>query len=328
MHIRHSSIGSVSQTTLLHRRSLLAGGALALLGAAAPLSATKLLFGHGARPLGINLYMLAAALRTDLDGTLRSVADIGYSEVETNFDVFSPERLKVALGKAGLRCSNLGILPKPLRGGLSLDDVDALADGAHQLGAAYLTCNLFPLPDGVVMRPQTGESVPQMLARVTSQISIDHWRRTADYLNAKGQAFKRRGLKFAYHNHNAELAPHGETNGLAILLEYTDPTLVDFHMDAGWIVAAGQDPVAFLRGYTGRFRLMHVKDISSAHRVNSSMAALTTEVGSGIVNWARVIATAVDCGVRHFAVEQEPPYAIPEIEAARKSFAYLKALRI
>lgn len=308
---------------------MIAAGLAAAIATAARASGSRLLFGTKRLPIGINLYMLGGDVRRDLLGTLKSLADIGYGEIETSLDIHPAKTIREALDRAGLRCSNLGLLPKPLRGGKSLENDSAeLAADAHMLGASYATCTLFPLPDGMEMRPQRGEDSAAMLARISAALSADHWKRTADYLNAKGAEFRRHGIRFAYHNHNAELVPHGETNGLAILLERTDPGLVSFHMDAGWIVAAGWDPAVLLRAYPGRFRLMHVKDVAPAHVTNVAMKVTTTEVGSGIVDWPRVLAAAVRSGVRHFAVEQEPPYANPPIESARKSFAYLSALRI
>lgn len=313
---------------MISRRTLIGTVAIAALACALPTSARPL-FDRRRLPIGINLYMLSAAYRKDIDATLKAVADIGYAEVETNFDTYSPEATKAALVRAGLRCSAIGLLPQPLRGGLSLaTDTKTLASAVKMVGADYVTCNLFPLPPGVEMRPRSGENVEAMLARVAGSITTDHWKHTADYLNAKGAEFHRRGVKFAYHNHNVELAPHGETNGLTILLENTDPDFVDFHMDVGWVVAAGCDPVALLRAYPGRFRLMHVKDIGPSNQPNTVMKAVTTEVGSGIVDWKRVLTAAVASGVRHFAVEQEPPYITPEIESARKSFQFLNRIQV
>ena len=51
------------------------------------------------------------------------------------------------------------------------------------------------------------------------------------------------------------------------------------------------------------------------------------EVGSGMLDWASILPAAYDAGVRHFYVEQEPPFAMPRIEAARKSFGFLSQLR-
>ena len=148
-------------------------------------------------------------------------------------------------------------------------------------------------------------------------------------LNAKGEVLRREGVKLAYHNHNPEFAPFGETNGLAILLEHTDPKAVAFEMDAGWVVAAGRDPVEILRAYPQRFRLMHVKDIAPTHKVNTVIKADTTEVGTGIIDWKRVLTAAVASGVKHFSIEQEPPYSrMPPIEAARLGYERLSKLEI
>ena len=313
----------------LSRRHALAGGLVAAAGLLPAPTAARVFFGDNRLPIGINLYMLADQYASDIDGTLRAVAKIGYREVETSFDIYPADRIKAALLRAGLRCSNIGILPTALRGGLSLEsDPAVVAAAVHKVGAEYLTCMLFPLPSGVEMRPRPGENVEQMLARVAMSVKADDWKRAADFLNRKGAQFARQGLRFAYHNHNPEFVPQGETNGLGILLEHTDPRLVSFEMDAGWVVAAGHDPVTLLRAYPGRFRLMHVKDIAPTHQANTVFKADTVEVGAGIIDWKRVLTAALASGVRHFAVEQEPPYKIPRIEAARRAFAYLSALQV
>ena len=45
------------------------------------------------------------------------------------------------------------------------------------------------------------------------------------------------------------------------LLRLTDPKLVVFEMDCGWVVAAGHNPVDYLSKTPERFPLMHVKDM-------------------------------------------------------------------
>lgn len=312
--------------TITRRLAIQSGlAALALSGpaAAAPSRASR-----NRLAFGINLYILPDH-RADLDGTLAALARIGYREIEASLGAFPAERIRDAISRAGLRCPNVSISSGAVPGPMTLGtDPAVLAKAARTIGADYLTCNLFPLPPGVSMASPPGESIEAKLERVSRSMNADHWRRTADLFNRKGAELKRHGVAFAYHNHNAELAPQGETNGLAILLEHTDPALVSFNMDAGWVVAAGHDPVALLRAYPGRFRLMHVKDIAPTHRINTVIRAETTEVGSGIVDWPRVIGAAVRSGVHHFIVEQEPPYKLPPIESARRSFAYLSSLRI
>jgi sugar phosphate isomerase/epimerase len=294
-----------------------------------PTSAAKLLFERKGRPIGLSLYTIDALYRSDLNAALEAVAEIGFREVEGSLGTHPIELMKPALTRSGLRCSSLSVLPTPLRGGPSLEtDAGVLASAIHSVGAEYLSCTLFPLPAGVEMHPLNGESIQQMMVRVARSVSADHWKRTADVLNDKGAQLQRHGVKFAYHNHNPELAPQGETNGLAILLEHTDPALVHFQMDAGWVVAAGHDPVEILRAYPGRFRLMHVKDVATGNQTNTSLQVMTTEVGSGIIDWKRVIHAGLSAGIQHFAIEQEPPFTLAPLEAARKGFTYLSGLEL
>jgi sugar phosphate isomerase/epimerase len=314
---------------ITRRRALLAALTTAA-AAAGPALAARRLFGPGGLPLGINVYMVAAAWNADPEGTLKTLAQIGFREFETDLSALPPERIRAAAVAAGMACASVSVLPKPLRGGPSLEtDPGVLAKAVHAAGADYLVCTLFPLPPGVEMRPQAGEGVEQMLARIASSLSADHWRRTAELLNAKGEALRREGVKLAYHNHNPEFAPMGETNGLNILLEHTDSKAVSFEMDAGWVVAAGQDPVELLRAYPQRFRLMHVKDIAPTHQVNTVIKADTLEVGSGVIDWKRVLPAAAASGVKHFSIEQEPPYSrMPPMQAAQKGYAFLSGLEV
>ncbi len=258
---------------MISRRTLIAVGAGTGLAALAPGASARLFFDTKRHPVGINLYVVSSLVAKDPVATIKALADIGYREIEPGLEGHDAAAIK----RAGLRCSSLNLLPKPLRGGRSLaDDAGLVADDARTLGAAYVSCTLFPMPDGVEMRPKAGETVDAMLARVAASVTTDDWKRTADFLNRTGAALKRHGVAFAYHNHNPEFAPRGETNGLSILLEHTDPALVHFHMDAGWVVAAGQDPVTILRAHPGRFRLMHVKDVAPSYHVNSAISVAPT----------------------------------------------------
>lgn len=312
---------------MISRRSLISSGSGLGLVALAGRVGARPLFDSRRHPIGINLYVVQGLVAKDPVGTVKALADIGYREIETGLEGHDAATIASAITAAGLKCSSLNLLPKPLRGGRSLaDDVGLVAEDAHRLGAAYVSCTLFPLPEGVALRPQQGETMEAMFSRVTAGISKDDWHRTADWLNRKGAELKHHGVSFAYHNHNPEFAPHGETNGLSILLENSDPELVHFEMDVGWVVAAGQDPVTILRAWPGRFRLMHVKDVAPSYHVNTAVAVTTTEVGSGIIDWSRVLETARKAGVEHFSVEQEPPYVLPPLESAARSFAWLSKL--
>jgi sugar phosphate isomerase/epimerase len=197
---------------------------------------------------------------------------------------------------------------------------------AHAMGIETIVCPLFYIPDRFDLNLHAGEDLAQLLTRLVGAMTERDWYKTADYLNAKGAALKRVGLRFAYHNHNAEFAPVGGTTGMAILLSNTDPKLVSFEMDAGWVAAAGVDPVTLLRAHPGRFTGMHIKDIAASTVANFTFKMDPSEVGHGTLDWSKLLAYAYAAGVREYYVEQEPPFAKPPLEEAAASLEFLRGV--
>jgi sugar phosphate isomerase/epimerase len=185
-------------------------------------------------------------------------------------------------------------------------------------------CPLINIPERFTLKPE--EKFADMMARIATAMTVDDWKSNADFLNAKGDALKGLGLKLAYHNHNFEFAPVAESTGFDLLLRHTDPALVSFEMDAGWVVAAGADPAALLKRYPKRFTAMHVKDVKATTRPNFALQQVPCEVGRGMIGWKTLLPVAYGAGVRQFYVEQEPPFANPPLEAVGISFNYLHTL--
>lgn len=82
----------------------------------------------------------------------------------------------------------------------------------------------------------------------------------AGKLNRLGKACAENGLTLTYHNHTQEFLPCEDKKVIDILMEETDPKYVSFELDAGWCAAAGFDPLALVEQYSGRIKLIHVKE--------------------------------------------------------------------
>ena len=82
--------------------------------------------------------------------------------------------------------------------------------------------------------------------------------------NEFGRRAAKFGLKALMHNHGEEFCwINEETKEKRIfdfIAENTDPELVGFELDAGWIVRAGLDPVEYINKYAGRVPLIHMKE--------------------------------------------------------------------
>jgi sugar phosphate isomerase/epimerase len=309
------------------RELLLAGGSLVVLRAMGATPAHPF-FQRARLPIGIQLYTVGEDLKRDFDGTLSAISKIGYKSVEpAGLLERSPADWRRSLDRAQLTCPSTHVPARPSRAGVSLnDDLGVLAEGAHAMGIGTIVCPSFYIPDRFSREPMPGEDGVKILVRLGSAMTVDDWKWNADYLNTKGAALKRLGLRFAYHNHNLEFAPLGNSNAMALLVQGTDPALVSFEMDAGWVASAGVDPAALLAQYPGRFTAMHVKDMKASTRPNFSLQIDPCEVGQGVIDWKGLLSKAYASNVRQFYAEQEPPFSRPPLESVAISFNYLNTL--
>jgi sugar phosphate isomerase/epimerase len=276
--------------------------------------------------IGLQLYTVGDDLKRDFDGTLAAVSKIGYQAVElAGLADHTVAEWRQALDRTRLKCPSMHVAPRA-KTGVSLEEPGMLAEAAHALGTGTIVCPMFNIPERFSLQPLPGEGSGKMLARLGASMTLDDWQWNADYLNKKAAALKQYGLRFAYHNHNVEFAPAGDSTGLALLLRTTDPALVTFEMDVGWVVAAGADPAALLSAHPGRFTAMHVKDVKAGTRPNFSLQLDPCEVGQGSIDWKTLLSKAYRANVRQFYVEQEPPFSKPRLESVDISFNYLNAL--
>jgi sugar phosphate isomerase/epimerase len=279
---------------------------------------------------GLQLYTLGEEAGRDLDATFAAVAAIGYRDVELpNLYGRDPAAVRSAADRAGLKISSLHVYaiggPMGQKLGVSLlGEPSRIADAVGALGARYAVLPVVLLPPD--MRPRPGEEMPDTLSRTVVAGGADIWKRTAELLNEKAAALEPMGVELAYHNHNLEFAPVGETTGWEILQREADARLVKFEVDTGWVAAAGLDPAAFLERLHGRVSQVHVKDLKAASAKNFAIRADCTEVGAGRLDWTRILPAAYGAGARHFYVEQEPPFALPRLESVKRSYEFLSAL--
>jgi sugar phosphate isomerase/epimerase len=261
-------------------------------------------------PIGLQLYTLGEEPYRDLDGTLQAVARIGYRTVEgVGFMKRTAAEFRAALDRARLSCPSTHVpLAADSSGGPSLaGEIGPLAADMHRVGVKYVVVPIFVAPQG-------------------REMTIDDWRRLAAQLNVKGAALKREGLKLGYHNHNVELTELGSQTALDVLIENTDPALVCFEMDVGWVAAGGGEPIRLLRSHAHRFRLMHIKDLKASTIPNTAFKMDPADVGSGALDWKAILPVGYEVGVRYYYVEQEPPFAEPRMQAARTDYEYLARL--
>ena len=158
--------------------------------------------------------------------------------------------------------------------------------------------------------------------------NIEEVKAVGEAFNEFGKIAKAAGLIFGFHNHSGEFErvvsrgrealpknwPWGAMPENVMIydgmLEATDPDLVIFENDVYWTVMAQQDPVAYMKKYANRIRVLHIKDI-----------AVLGE--SGMMNFQKIFETAYANGITEFIVELEGYRGGSQFEGVKGCADYL-----
>ena len=285
---------------LNRRRFLKNTGALVLGGVALSSQASSLLAAK--HPIGVQLFTFFDVIDADVKGTLTKVAAAGYKELESAFSKkggyygLQPKEFKALANDLGLKWKSHHVLGAPFKmpAGAKMpigadgkpmvlpamrnltSDMQQLVDEAAEGGVKYLVCANIP----------TGT-----LVEVNAAIPV---------LNKTGEACKKAGIQFAYHNHDMEFKEAEGKVPYDLFLSETDPKMVKMELDLAWAFKAGKNPVDLFNAHPGRFPLWHLKDLD-ASREN------ILPVGSGTLDFKPVFAAAKIAGMDSFFVEHDMP---------------------
>jgi len=229
----------------------------------------------------------------DMSGTLRRLAEIGYTAVEfAGFGGLTPRELRGTLDDLGLRASGAHV---PLDAWES-DPSSVIAD-MHAIGSPHAI---------VPMAPPGRRGDKDSVARLAE--SFNRW----------GGLCRREGLTFSYHNHDFEFAPLGDATMWDVLVWETDPELVHLELDLYWIKYGGTDPETVLRDVGDRVSLVHLKDMAP-DETRSDLP-----VGEGTIPWPQLLAAADEVDVEWFVAEQDNPRdALEDVESSLKAMRNL-----
>jgi len=269
-------------------------------------------------PPGIQLYTVAADLQKDVPGTLEALSKIGYKNVETaGFAGLTAKEFAKALSSAGLHCPSCHLR-------FSTADPSPLFDDAHSVGAQFVVSS--------ILTAQPAGSPLTDFMKALSALTLDDFKKTAELANQIGAKAKQAGLQYAYHNHNFEFKDQGSGKiGYDVLLSETDPDLVKFEVDCGWMTVAGKNPVDYFKRYPNRFRMIHVKDFLPGPSTTDLLGAnrpTGTELGKGHIDYRPIFAVARLAGIEYYFSEQEPPIVgMTALEAAKVNYEYMHAIK-
>ena len=270
-------------------------------------------------PIGLQLYSLRELLPKDFEGTLRQIAAAGYQEVEAaGFYAQTAPEFKQAMDAAGLRCVSAHY---PLA--MLQPQLDSILTYAKQLGLQYVVCSSPSLQDPA--RVKLSPKDPGYHEAWVQAFTLNDWKWNAEQFNQIGKTVKAQGMQFGYHNHTTEFRKLKNVVPYDELFKLTDPELVTFEMDCGWVSVAGYSPSEYLTKYPTRISMLHVKDFDLK---KASEHPQSTELGHGTIDYHAIFEAAKKGGhITHYFVEQEE-FDVPPLEAIKVDAEYIRDFKV
>lgn len=292
---------------MVNRRYFLkASGALAVASILPGLSSGNSIFKSYAAQypaIGLQTYTLGFLLNNkeiDTKAALKQIADIGIIELETAtaytgglYYGHKPKEFAAMVNDSGMKWIGnhvFGVMPKNNPYGKLTnfrDNLQQIIDEAAEGGCPWVICSM------------------------SAESTMDEIKETTEVFARAGEAARKSGMKFAYHNHESEFDKIDGVSAYNYILDNTNKEEVFMEVDLAWATQAGMDPVEMFKEYPGRFPLWHVKDIDpSTNR--------PTSVGKGKVDFKRIFENSQLSGVQHTFIEQDGAKSINDVAESVK----------
>lgn len=227
--------------------------------------------------------------------------------------------------------------------GMSAEEIKAAADAA---GLSVVSAHI-PYGD---LRDRRAQWIADLKAMNCPQAVIPHmsadnlpggenWAATESAIREIAKELKENGILLAYHNHDFEFEKVGDEYKLDMLYRIFDESELKTQIDTCWVNVGGENPVSYVEKYAGRAPTVHLKDFTGVKN-GCPYALIGVEggptdtgtfefrpCGSGVQDFAAIIAASEKAGAQWCIVEQDnPSMGKSSLECAEMSIKYLKGL--
>lgn len=247
--------------------------------------------------IGAQLYTLRDYCTNleDFADTLKKVAEIGYTVVQVSgVCQYEPEWLANELKKNGLKCALTHW------GANDIKDNTVEVLNKHRV----FDCNYVGIG-----------CMPPWATEENTYKFIEDFKEPAKILKGNGG-------KLFYHNHHCEFKRCSDGEMIFDkLINAFEPSEMSFTLDTYWVQYGGGDVCSYIEKMKGRCECIHLKDLAI---VNDEQRM--APVGSGSMDFKKIIKAAESSGVEYLLVEQDNCYGENPFECLKKSYDYLTSL--
>jgi len=266
-------------------------------------------------PVAVQVYSVREDAEKDFAGTMKKLKEIGYDGVElAGLYGHTPAEIRQALDEVGIPAISAHVPYVEL-----LADPKGTIAAYKEIGCRYIA---FPYLNDDVRHgtPVFEDTLKQM--RHICEIA------------------KEMGIPMLYHNHDFEFEKVEDGRyALDYMYETVSADLLQTELDTCWVKVSGEDPAAYVKKYTNRSPVVHLKDFVGEKSDNMYKLIGIDEneaqseskfefraVGSGKQDFPAILEAALEAGSKWVVVEQDAHYENTAMEDIRLSREYLKSL--
>lgn len=266
--------------------------------------------------LALQLYSVREEMEKDFFGTLKKVKEMGYEGCEFA-GLYGNDPIKIKE-----ECQKLDLIPISAHVAYQdiIPDIKKAVATYKEIGCKYMVIPYLPED----LRYGT-EKYAQLL--------VD--------MKEIGKECKENGITLLYHNHDFEFkkAENGEYV-LDELYREIPADLLQTELDTCWVNVGGENPSDYVRKYTGRAPVVHLKDfVGEKNEHMYELIGIESEkkevkstfefrpLGYGKQNFQSIVDAAKDAGASWIVAEMDSPsMGLTPMECMKKSIEYMKTI--
>lgn len=265
-------------------------------------------------PIAVQVYSVRDDASADLYATLKKIKEMGYDGVEfAGLYGNTPATIKAW-------CDEIGLVPVSAH----VTFTDMLKDPIGVLSQyAEIDCKYVAVPYLVPEHRPEHANFPYIV----------------EFIHVLCKAAKKLGMTMLYHNHDFEFLKIDGKYALDILYDTVPADLLQTELDTCWVNVGGEDPADYIKKYTGRAPVVHLKDFAGEKSddmyelIGIEKKAPTRPsnfefrpVGKGNQDFPAILEAAKSAGAEWVVVEQdEPSMGLTRMESIKTSIDYLKS---
>lgn len=254
----------------------------------------------------------------------RKLSEMGFHCVEVSQIPMTPENvaeMKRGCADFGIKVAALsaGVEPMPGMPGESLQtDFDKIVADCKELNCNFLRVGMLPFH--------------YMSSKEGAMTFVGKMEELAGRL-------AEHNIELYYHNHHCEFRKYDGEYLLDIIKNNTSH--IGFELDVHWIQRGGENPITFVKKYTDRVKLLHLKDFRTGEfvmpevkgpedfmKVMENFGKITefAELGQGSLPMKEIVEAGLEAGSEYFLIEQDDTYGRDPFESLEMSRDHLYSL--